>query len=152
MQRELLAKHQYGGTMRLGAYSACVTPGTLVDTLYKKHKRYNHKKGNGKRIVLERHRHRYEVNPVYIDQLAKQGLIFSGYHERKDGTKLMEFAELPQHNFFIGTQSHPEFKSRFGNPSPFFYGFVHACYMYAQSGIVKHNNALRPRSKAILSL
>ena len=81
----------------------------------------------GSEVVLERHRHRYEVNPNHIDLISKNGMVFSGYHIREDGTKLMEYIELPKHKFFIGTQAHPEFKSRFGNPSPLFYGFVKAC-------------------------
>ena len=80
-----------------------------------------------KNIVLERHRHRYEVNPEFVDKLEKKGLVFSGYHLRKDDTKLMEYIELPKLKFFVGTQAHPEFKSRLGNPSPLFYGFVKAC-------------------------
>jgi len=76
---------------------------------------------------LERHRHRYEVNPKYVGILEKNGLVFSGYHLRNDNTKLMEYIELPDHPFFVGTQAHPEFKSRLGNPSPLFYGFVKAC-------------------------
>jgi len=81
----------------------------------------------GKDAVLERHRHRYEVNPKFVEELEKKGLIFSGYHLREDGTKLMEYIELPKNSFFVGTQSHPEFKSRLGNPSPLFYGFVKSC-------------------------
>ena len=65
-----------------------------------------------KNIVLERHRHRYEVNPEFVDKLEKKGLVFSGYHLRKDDTKLMEYIELPKLKFFVGTQAHPEFKSR----------------------------------------
>ena len=80
-----------------------------------------------KNIVLERHRHRYEVNPEFVDKLEKKGLVFSGYHLREDNTKLMEYIELPKLKFFVGTQAHPEFKSRLGNPSPLFYGFVKAC-------------------------
>jgi len=81
----------------------------------------------GKKTVLERHRHRYEVNPKFVDLLEKNGLVFSGYYIRSDNTKLMEYIELPKNEYFIGTQSHPEFKSRLGNPSPLFYGFVKAC-------------------------
>ena len=82
---------------------------------------------SNKKAVLERHRHRYEVNPKYVDLLEKNGMVFSGYYMRADKTKLMEYIELPGHPFFIGTQSHPEMKSRLGNPSPFFYGFVKMC-------------------------
>jgi len=77
-------------------------------------------------LILERHRHRFEVNPDFIPQIEKYGLIFSGYHIRKDNTKLMEFIELPDHKFFIGTQAHPEFKSSLTSPSPLFYGFLKA--------------------------
>ena len=81
----------------------------------------------GKKIVLERHRHRYEVNPKFIKTLEDKGLVFSGYYTREDGTNLMEFIELPEHKFFVATQAHPEFKSRLANPSPLFYGFIQAC-------------------------
>ena len=68
-----------------------------------------------------------ELRPEFVDMLEKKGLVFSGYHLRKDQTKLMEYIELPKHPYFVGTQAHPEFKSRLGNPSPLFYGFVKAC-------------------------
>ena len=80
-----------------------------------------------KLIVVERHRHRYEVNPKYVDVLEKNGLIFSGHHVRNDGTKLMEYIELKNHPFFVGTQAHPEFLSSLEHPSPIFVGFVKAC-------------------------
>ncbi len=119
-QKQLLQDKAYGGTMRLGAYSAILKPETHVKKLYKKN------------VILERHRHRYEVNPLFVEQLTTKGLVFSGYHERSDGTKLMEFVELPIHRFFIATQAHPEFKSRLGSPSPLFYGFVQAAHQYKQ--------------------
>jgi len=74
--------------------------------------------------IVERHRHRYEVNPEYIDILTDNGLIFSGYHIREDGTKLMEFIELPGHKCFMATQGHPEFTSRLGRANPMFLNFV----------------------------
>jgi len=145
-QKALMEKSNYGGTMRLGAYAAVLKEKSKVLELYKETKRM---KGDAQRIdvlkkdksqtfrlgvldkntnvVLERHRHRFEVNPEFIPKLEEKGLVFSGYHLREDGTKLMEYIELPKHKFFIGTQSHPEFKSRLGNPSPLFYGFVKAC-------------------------
>ena len=145
-QKEILEKNMYGGTMRLGAYSALLKEKTQVLKLYRetgrlkedtervheltKDKSQAFRIGlleKGKKVVLERHRHRYEVNPKYVDLLEKNGLVFSGYYTRFDKTKLMEYIELPGHPFFIGTQSHPEMKSRLGNPSPFFYGFVKAC-------------------------
>ena len=118
-QKDFLKENNYGGTMRLGAYSATIKPNTQIAQLY------------SSQTVMERHRHRYEVNPDYIDQLSNQGLVFSGSHERDDGTRLMEFIELPTHPFFIATQAHPEFKSRFGRPNPLFYGFVAASYEHA---------------------
>jgi len=81
----------------------------------------------GEHVVLERHRHRYEVNPEFTGQLEKAGLVFSGFHQRLDGTRLMEYIELPSHRFFVGTQAHPEFKSRIDDPSPLFLGFIEAC-------------------------
>ncbi len=101
-----------GGTMRLGAYPAMLGEGTVVNKLY------------GSTKVSERHRHRYEVNPQYIKQLESKGLVFSG--KSPDGN-LMEFLELPDHKFFVATQAHPEFKSRFERPAPLFLGFLKAC-------------------------
>lgn len=145
-QKAILEKSNYGGTMRLGAYSAVLKENSKVLNLYKETSRLKEdllklkklKKDKSqsfrlgildgkKNVVFERHRHRYEVNPKYIDILEKKGLVFSGYHLRKDGTKLMEYIELEKHPFMIATQAHPEFKSRMGNPSPLFYGFVKAC-------------------------
>ena len=145
-QREVMEKSDYGGTMRLGAYAAILKEKSKVLKLYKETSRLKEdmekieklKKdksqafrlgilNKNKNVVLERHRHRYEVNPEFVDELEKKGLVFSGYHLRDDGTKLMGYIELPKHKFFVGTQAHPEFKSRLGNPSPLFYGFVKAC-------------------------
>ena len=145
-QKKILEKSQYGGTMRLGAYTAILKEGSKVAKLYKesgrikddiesyagirKDKSQKFRLGiipKNKPMVLERHRHRYEVNPKFIDKITEKGLIFSGYHERFDKTKLMEFIELPKHKFFMATQAHPEFKSRLGNPAPLFYGFVRSC-------------------------
>ena len=111
-QKELIEKRMYGATMRLGAWPAVLKEGTLVHKLY------------GRREISERHRHRYEVNPRYVEILEKHGLVFSG--KSPDG-KLMEFLELPEHPFFVGTQAHPEFKSRPLRPHPLFMGFVRAC-------------------------
>lgn len=122
LQKEILQTNRYGGTMRLGAYEATLKPGTLVHQLYQ-----NPSSDHEVKVVYERHRHRYEVNPAYVNILEQSGLLFSGYHTRPDGTVLMEFAELPGHPFFVSTQAHPEFKSRLGNPNPLFAGFVAAC-------------------------
>lgn len=139
-QKGIVAQAKYGGSMRLGAYAAVLKENTRVLQLYKEMSRLAEDKaqlksiekfrlgviGGAKHVVLERHRHRYEINPNYIEQLEKKGLAFSGYHEREDGTKLMEFIELPKHPFFVGTQAHPEFKSRLEKPAPLFYGFMKA--------------------------
>ena len=145
-QKELMEKEQYGGTMRLGAYAAILKDGSQVHKLYselgrekedgqrieelRKEKNQKFRLGildGAKHVVLERHRHRFEVNPAFIAEIEKNGLVFSGHHEMENGTRLMEYIELPKHAFFMGTQAHPEFKSRLGNPSPLFYGFVKAC-------------------------
>jgi len=105
-----------GGTMRLGSYPAVIKEGTKVYELYKKFKLINENN-----IVFERHRHRYEVNPIYHRILQENGLIFSG--TSPDG-KLVEYIESPKNNFFIATQSHPEFKSNLLKPSPLFYGLL----------------------------
>jgi len=143
-QKEILEKGDYGGTMRLGAYAAKLEKGTKIYQLYKETRRLKEEKEkveqlkadktqsfrlgklSGDDIVLERHRHRYEVNPKFIGQLQQKGLVFSGHHIREDNTKLMEFIELPKLKFFVATQAHPEFKSALEKPAPIFYGFVKA--------------------------
>ena len=101
-----------GGTMRLGSQEITLKKGTIVSKIY-----------NNKEKVKERFRHRYEVNPKYISMLTKYGLTFSGTD--KSG-KIMQFLELPDHPFFIGTQSHPEYKSRLERPSPPYVAFLKA--------------------------
>jgi CTP synthase len=112
-QKVKLAKKDYGGTMRLGAYPANIVSGTVAAAAY-------HEKA-----ISERHRHRYEVNPEYIAPLEKAGLVFSGVSPDR---RLMEIAELPKsvHPFFLGTQFHPELKSRPLAPHPLFSAFVKA--------------------------
>jgi len=109
-QKEILYKSRYGASMRLGAYPAQLKENTKIWGLYGK-----------KELVKERHRHRFEVNPEFIKTLEEKGLVFSGFSPNR---KLMEFLELPSNKFFCATQSHPEFKSRFGKPAPLFYGFI----------------------------
>ena len=136
-QREVMAQSMYGGTMRLGAYAAILKEKSQVLELYRQTSRLTEDQTllptvekfrlgiikNAKHVILERHRHRYEVNPKYIEILEKNGLVFSGYHEREDGTKLMEFIELPNQSF-RATQAHPEFRSRLEKPAPLFLGFL----------------------------
>lgn len=100
-----------GGTMRLGSYQCVITPNTLAAKVYKD------------LHISERHRHRYEINMRYQDQLAAKGLIISGFSP--DG-KLPEIVELLNHAFYIGVQFHPEFKSRLFNPHPLFVKFLQA--------------------------
>ncbi|MFI0481605.1 CTP synthase [Actinomadura sp. 9N215] len=109
-----------GGTMRLGLYPADLADGSVVRDLY------------GEAKVSERHRHRYEVNNAYRDRLEKAGLRFSGLSP--DG-RLVEYVELPrdQHPFFVGTQAHPEFRSRPTRPHPLFTGLVSAALDYAEA-------------------
>ncbi|OHA88905.1 MAG: CTP synthase [Candidatus Zambryskibacteria bacterium RIFCSPHIGHO2_02_FULL_43_14] len=112
-QKEKLIKGDYGGSMRLGAYPAVIKPKTLAHQAY------------GTNKISERHRHRFEVNPEYIDKLTAAGMIFSGISP--DG-KLCEIVELPKsvHPFFLATQFHPEFKARPLAPHPLFTAFIQA--------------------------
>ena len=109
----LRGEQDMGGTMRLGLYAAALKDGSVVQGLYKSN------------LVEERHRHRYEVNNSYRPQLEAAGLVFSG--TSPDGN-LVEFVELPEseHPFYVGTQAHPEFKSRPTRPHPLFVGLVRA--------------------------
>ncbi|MBI2579643.1 MAG: CTP synthase, partial [Candidatus Aenigmarchaeota archaeon] len=141
-QIPLLEQGKYGGTMRLGAYAAVLEKSRVLGA-YSKNRMKSDKRMSeivGKKepfrlgiingdedFVLERHRHRFEVNPAFVRHLKDAGLSFPGFHRRTDGTDLMEFAELPDHPFFIGTQAHPEFKSRLDDPAPLFLEFVRAC-------------------------
>ncbi|MET7991533.1 CTP synthase [Amycolatopsis sp. NPDC005232] len=113
-QRDVVAgERDMGGTMRLGAYPAKLKPGSQVAKAY------------GSTEVSERHRHRYEVNNAYRKQLSDAGLVFSG---TSPDDHLVEFVELPAdvHPFFVGTQAHPELKSRPTRPHPLFSAFVKA--------------------------
>ncbi|MEX0931864.1 MAG: CTP synthase [Candidatus Paceibacterota bacterium] len=112
-QRKHVEEGRYGGTMRLGAYPAKILKGTVAHKAYKTEE------------VIERHRHRYEVNNEFRKQIEEAGLIFSG--TSPDGY-LVEIAELPQskHPFFLGTQFHPEFKAHPLNPHPLFSAFIKA--------------------------
>lgn len=112
-QKKNLADHNYGATMRLGAYPANLAKGTVAQKAY------------GANKISERHRHRWEVNPEYIGKIEKAGLVFSGKSPNK---KLMEIAELPKekHPFFLATQFHPEFKSTPIKAHPLFDEFIKA--------------------------
>ncbi|HJO90023.1 MAG: CTP synthase [Candidatus Pacebacteria bacterium] len=113
-QKEKLAKNNYGGTMRLGIYPANLKKDTIAQRAYDTNK------------ISERHRHRYEVNPKYIEKLNAKGMIFSGVSPDK---RLMEIAELSKekHPFFLATQFHPEFQARPLSPHPLFTEFIKTC-------------------------
>jgi CTP synthase len=112
-QKKNMASKDYGATMRLGAYPASLAAGTIAFGAYRDP------------LISERHRHRYEVNPDYVQTIAKHGLVFSGF---SPDHRLMEIAELPRakHPFFLGTQFHPELKSRPMRPHPLFREFIKA--------------------------
>lgn len=156
-QKEKIAKGNMGGTMRLGEYPAYLTKGSLVYSAYvkagqgeilktvavarhgesdegdvsghttTKSQRLHNKVNVTVLSISERHRHRYEVNPEYVERLTAKGLVFSG--TSPDG-KLMEIMELPKdvHPFFVGVQFHPEFHARPLSPHPLFTAFIKASY------------------------
>jgi CTP synthase len=107
-------KSELGGSMRLGAQEAKLVPGSLAHSLY------------GKVSIFERHRHRYEFNNHYLEELAAAGLSFSGFSA--DG--LVEFIELRSHPWFVASQFHPEFTSTPRDGHPLFAGFVRAARQY----------------------
>lgn len=107
-----------GGTMRLGAYKCELKRGTLAYEIY------------GKKIISERHRHRYEFNNAYLLRMERAGMVFSG---KNPDTGLVEIIEIQSHPFFIGVQFHPELKSTVENPQPIFVAFVNAAMKYKNS-------------------
>jgi len=122
-QEKLMKKRAYGGTMRLGGWKAKVMRDTIAYELYDKYNEFINKTTG---LTSERHRHRYEFNNKYEEELKKKGLIISAKSEYED---LVEIIELPKsvHPFYLGTQGHPEYKSRPLNPHPLFLGFIEAC-------------------------
>ncbi|VXB93167.1 CTP synthase [Pseudoclavibacter sp. 8L] len=120
-QVDIIETGDLGGTMRLGSYPAALDEGSIIAELY------------GSTLVEERHRHRYEVNNAYRDQISDAGLHFSGLSP--DGT-LVEYVELPRevHPFYVATQAHPELKSRPNNAHPLFSGLVAAGLERQRSG------------------
>ena len=108
-QKELIKNHEFGGTIRLGSYPCKINKKSKLFSIYKKE------------LVNERHRHRYEFNNKYKDKFIKSGLLISG--TSPDG-KLVEAIELPELKFFVGTQFHPEYKSRPLTPHPLFIEFL----------------------------
>ena len=113
-QKKIIAgEADMGGTMRLGLYKSDLVPGSVVAQTY------------ASTEISERHRHRYEVNNKYRDQISDAGLVFSGFYKELD---LVEFVELPAsvHPFYVGTQAHPELRSRPTKPHPLFVGLIKA--------------------------
>jgi len=122
-QDAILKRRAYGGTMRLGRWECKVKEKTIADQSYSRFEGYDKPK---ERIVGERHRHRYEFNDAYQKQFEEKGLVISG---RSVEEKLVEIVELPttDHPFFIGTQFHPEYRSRPLKPHPLFLSYIEAC-------------------------
>src|SRR5690606_1128506 len=108
-QKDIVNK---GGTMRLGAWDCQLAKGSLAKKIY-----------HGEPVISERHRHRYEFNNAYKEQLEGAGLVASGINIE---TGLVEIVELPSHTWFIGVQYHPEYKSTVDNPHPLFVAFIKA--------------------------
>ncbi|MBX2827873.1 MAG: CTP synthase [Flavobacteriaceae bacterium] len=106
-----------GGTMRLGAWKCNLVPNTIVAEVY------------GESSILERHRHRYEYNNQYQEQLESAGMKTTGMNPE---TELVEIVEIPTHPWFVGVQYHPEYKSTVANPHPLFVGFVKAAYEHSK--------------------
>ncbi len=101
-----------GGTMRLGSWDCKIYENTLAHDIYKKD------------MISERHRHRYELNFDYMNKLSEKGMVFSGSNPK---TGLVEIIEIPNHDWFVGVQFHPEYQSTVENPHPIFVSFVKAC-------------------------
>ncbi|MDZ7586321.1 MAG: CTP synthase, partial [Patescibacteria group bacterium] len=116
-QKRNLKSRAYGGTMRLGSWDCRIAPNTLAYKAYQS------------TLTSERHRHRYEFNQDYSKQLTQAGLVISGHSVKEN---LVEIVELPTqiHPFFLGTQGHPEYKSRPLKPHPIFLKFISACSEY----------------------
>ncbi|TAL60353.1 MAG: CTP synthase, partial [Bacteroidetes bacterium] len=123
MQEENVKRRAYGGTMRLGAWNAVVKKGTIAWKAYEKYNDFLNKETG---LTSERHRHRYEFNNKYSINFERKGMIISA---RSTVENLVEIIELPQsiHPFYLGTQGHPEYKSRPLKPHPIFLEYIEAC-------------------------
>jgi CTP synthase len=121
-----------GGTMRLGAYACDLKPGSQASAIY-----------GGATAITERHRHRYEFNNDFLDQLEQAGMVASG---KNPETGLVEMIELPGHPFFVGGQFHPELKSTVESPAPLFVSFIEAAKNFAEN---KNGKAKQAEEKVI---
>lgn len=119
-QKVLIREKRYGATMRLGTYPCLIKNGTKACDIYRKAK-WGKENKKGDLFIKERHRHRYELNNEFKKDLEKRGLVMSGINPDRD---LVEIIEIKNHPFFIGTQFHPEYKSRPLNPHPLFREFI----------------------------
>jgi len=126
-QEKYLKKHQYGGTIRLGSWPCKLTKGSLVWQNYKN----SQFAIRNSQLIFERHRHRYEFNNKYRKQFEKAGMKLNGLSP--DG-KLVEAIELSGHPFFVGTQFHPEYKSRPLQPHPLFVELIRTAILLKKSG------------------
>jgi CTP synthase len=128
-QERILENRAYGGTMRLGGWDCKVVAGTQASKAYAK---YHQFKDEVNLIVSERHRHRYEFNDEFANELTKQGLVIAGRSVKEN---LVELIELPEsvHPFFVGTQGHPEYKSRPLKPHALFLEFIRHAYLKHKS-------------------
>jgi CTP synthase len=118
-EKRILNKKDLGGTMRLGAYTCELNPKTKVYNLYKS------------KLITERHRHRYEFNNEYKELFEKRGFLIAGLNPDRN---LAEIIELKNHPYFVGTQFHPEFKSKLLHPHPLFIGLIKAAKELKYSG------------------
>ncbi len=115
--RDLLGVDEMGGTMRLGGYPCVLAEGSLAQRVY------------GKREIRERHRHRYEINPAFLEEFTRRGLRVSGLSPDR---KFVEIIELPEHPWFLACQFHPEFNSKPLAPHPLFKSFIGACLQWSK--------------------
>lgn len=120
-QKKIMERRAYGGTMRLGAWQARIKKNTKTWEIY-----------NHESLISERHRHRYELNDKFAPLLEKAGLLISA---RSTAEGLAEIIEIPAHPFYLGTQGHPEYKSRPLKPHPIFVEFLKACVSIRQAGL-----------------
>ncbi len=125
--RDLLGVEELGGTMRLGAYECLLAEDSFARAAY------------GRELISERHRHRYEFNRTFEDQLTSRGLRITG---RSQDGKFVEICELPGHPYFLGCQFHPEFKSKPLEPHPLFVSFIGAACVYRQKRLQSETNPL----------
>lgn len=122
-QKKYMERRAYGGTMRLGVWQAKVSAGTLAYSIYEKYDSFLNKNQG---LISERHRHRFEFNNKYLKPLEEKGLIASAVSTSEGLVEIIELLK-ETHKFYLGTQGHPEYKSRPLSPHPIFLAFIDAC-------------------------